>query len=67
VTVIPIRSSPERIRKNREEGTTGMGPGGLFGGTGGSSTPIPVNFRGGPPPRAEEACELSSNSFSANS
>ncbi len=36
MTAIPIRSSPERIRKNREEGSIGMGPGGLLGGTGGS-------------------------------
>jgi hypothetical protein len=44
-----------------------MGPGGRFGGTGGSRTPMPVNLRGGPPERAEEDAGSSSNSFWANS
>ena len=34
-----------------------------MGGTGGSRTPVPVSFFGGPPDRAEEASGSSSNSF----
>ena len=45
----------------------GIGPGGRFGGTGGSNTPIPVLLRGGNPPRDEAASGSSSNSFSVNS
>jgi hypothetical protein len=52
---------------NREEGTLGIGPGGRFGGNGGSRIPIPLNLRGGPPPRAEEASGSSSNSLSGKS
>src|SRR6266446_3105845 len=52
----PARSNPAKTRKSKEEGTVGMGPGGLLGGMGGSRTPIPARLRGGPPPRAEEAC-----------
>src|SRR5204862_6896482 len=63
----PARSNPAKTRNSREEGTVGMGPGGLLGGNGGSRTPIPVNLRAGPPPRAEEACGSSSYSFSTKS
>ena len=48
-------------------GRGGDWPGGLLGGNGGSETPIPARLRGGPPPRVEEACGSSSNSFSAKS
>src|SRR6266571_716992 len=63
----PARSSPARIRNIKEAGVVGMGPGGLFGGTGGSSTPATVNLEGGPPPRAEDACGSGSCSYSVNS
>src|SRR6266446_3967121 len=63
----PASTTPATVRNNKEEGTAGMGPGGLLGGNGGSRTPTPVNLRGGPPPRTEEACGSSSHSFSAKS
>jgi len=49
MTAIPARSNPAKTRNSREEGNVGMGPGGFFGGNGGSNTPIPVRLRGGPP------------------
>src|SRR6267154_1040219 len=39
----------------------------LFGGTGGSSIPTAVVFRGGPPAREEDACGSGSGSHSVNS
>src|SRR6266699_7094148 len=63
----PARSSPARIRNIKEAGVVGMGPGGLFGGTGGPSTPATVNLEGGPPPRAEDAYGSGSCSYSVNS
>jgi|GraSoiStandDraft_36_1057302.scaffolds.fasta_scaffold12819_2 hypothetical protein len=50
MTAMPARSNPAKMRNSREEGTVGMGPGGLFGGNGGSNTPIPVRLCGGPLP-----------------
>ena len=67
VAASAARSKPERMRKKREDGVAGMGPGGLLGGNGGSRTPALVSLRGGPPPRAGEACGSNSCSFSVNS
>jgi hypothetical protein len=55
------------MRQAKLVGAAGIGPGGLFGGTGGSSMPMPVCFRGGPPPRANDACASGSDSYSVNS
>src|ERR1700674_1498361 len=63
----PARINPAKIRKSREEGIVGMGPGGLLGGNGGSRTPTPVRLRGGPPPRTEETCGSRSGPDSVNS
>src|SRR5438552_2730398 len=60
-------SNAAAMRQSKLVGAAGIGPGGLFGGNGGSKTPIPVRLGGGPPPRVEEACGSSSCSFSANS
>jgi hypothetical protein len=55
------------MRQSKLVGAAGMGPGGLLGGTGGSRTPMPVCFRGGPLPRANDACGSGSDSYSVNS
>jgi hypothetical protein len=55
------------IRTNSEAGIGSSGPGCLLGGTGGSSSPTPVIFRGGPPPREDEGCGSGSRSNSVNS
>jgi len=47
MTANPARSNPAKMRNSREEGTVGMGPGGLLGGNDGSRTPVPVSLRGG--------------------
>src|SRR5882762_4416809 len=63
----PASSNAAAMRQNKLVGAAGIGPGSLLGGNGGSKTPIPVRLCGGPPPRVEEACGSSSNSFSAKS
>jgi len=37
------------MRRNKEAGAAGIGPGGRPGGTGGTRTPMPVSLLGGPP------------------
>jgi len=55
------------MRNQTDAGRRRNGPIGPLGGTGGSSTPIPVNFRGGPPECAEEVWGSSSKESSVNS
>src|SRR2546421_458513 len=62
----PASSNAAAMRQRKLVGRAGIAPGDC-GGNGGSKTPIPVRLRGGPPPRAEEACGSSSYSFSAKS
>ena len=52
---MPMRMITAMARLSQEAGMGVSGPGCLFGGTGGSSTPTPVIFRGGRPPREEDA------------
>ena len=63
----PASSTAAAMRQSKLVGAEGIGPSGRFGGRGGSSTPMPVNLRGGPLPRAEEACGSSSGSYSEKS
>src|ERR1700676_828912 len=56
----PARISPASNRPRKDAGDPASGPCG-------SSTPIPVDLRGGPPRRAEDACGSSSSSHSRNS
>ena len=63
----PASSTAAAMRQSKLVGEEGIGPSGRFGGLGGSSTPMPVNLRGGPPPRADEACGSNSGSYSAKS
>ncbi len=63
----PASSTAAAMRQSKLVGAEGIGPSGRFGGRGGSSTPMPVNLRGGPPPRADEACGSNSGSYSAKS
>ena len=58
--------TPARNRTRKELGSAAKGPSGLLGGPGGSSTPMPVNLRGGPPLLAEDACGSSSSCHSQN-
>ncbi len=67
MTASPTRSNAAAMRQNKLVGATGMGPGGLFVGPGGSRTPMPVSLRGGLPPRAEETCGVGSCSQGVNS
>src|SRR6267378_1790109 len=60
-------SNAAAMRQSKVVGAEGIGPSGRFGARGGSSTPMPVNLRGGPPPRAGEACGSNSDSYSAKS
>lgn len=60
-----INPAINRIRKNA--GRPARGPGDLLGDPGGSSTPIPVDLRGGPPMRAEDVCVSNSSSQCRNS
>ena len=60
-------STAAAMRQSKLVGAEGIGPSGRFGGRGGSSTPMPVYLRGGPPPRADEACGSNSGSYSAKS
>ena len=62
----PARISPASNRPRKDAGKAASGPGDLFDGPGGSSTPIPVDLRGGPPRRAEDACGSNSSSHSRN-
>jgi hypothetical protein len=43
MTASPTRSNAAAMRQNKLVGATGMGPGGLFVGPGGSRTPMPVS------------------------
>ena len=45
----PVSSNAAAMRQSKLVGAAGIGPGGLFGGNGGSKTPIPVRLGGGPP------------------
>src|SRR5882724_1905795 len=63
----PASSTAAAIRQSKLVGAEGIGPCGRFGGLGGSSTPMPVNLRGGPPPRVEDARGSSSDSYSEKS
>ncbi len=63
----PASSTAAAMRQSKLVGAEGIGPSGRFGGLGGSSTPMPVNFGGGPPPRADEACGSNSGLYSAKS
>jgi hypothetical protein len=60
-----MRPANNRFRK--DAGSAANGPAVLFGGPGGSSTPILVDLCGGPPLRAEDACGCSSSFHSWNS
>lgn len=63
----PAKINPANNRIRKDAGRPARGPGGLLGGPGGSSTPIPVDLRGGPPMRAEEVCVSNSSSQCRNS
>ena len=67
MTATPTRIITAKMRLSRDAGIGVSGPGCLLGGTGGSSTPTPVIFRGGMPPREEEARGSGSYSRSVNS
>ena len=67
MAVMPASSTPAATRQSKLVGAEGIGPTGRFGGRGGSRTPMPVNLRGGPPPRADQACGSKSGAYSANS
>jgi hypothetical protein len=54
------------MRQSKLIDAAGIGPGGRFGGTGGSRIPIPACLRGGPLKRPE-ACDSGSQSYSAKS
>ena len=66
-TTIPIRMIAAKMRINNDAEMGRREPGCLLDGTGGSSTPAPVIFRGGPPVREEDACGSGSCSHSVNS
>ena len=55
ITATPMRIITAITRLSQEAGIGGSGPGCFLGGTGGSSTPTPVIFRGGMPPREADA------------
>jgi hypothetical protein len=59
--------SPASIRSSNVAGMPGIGPTGFLGGTGGSSTPTPMNFRGGIVECPEEGCGSGTGSHSVNS
>jgi len=63
----PASSNPAAMRQSKFVGAEGIGPSGRFRGRGRSRTPAPVNLRGGPPPRADEACGSNSGSYSVKS
>src|ERR1700719_1362071 len=65
--MMAARATPARTRSRKEAGMPGIGPTGLFGGTGGSSTPAAVNFLGGIPDRPDDACASGTCSHSVNS
>src|ERR1700687_3122536 len=65
MAAITASSNAAAIRQIKPVGEEGIGPSGRFGGLGGSSTPMPVSLRGGPPPRADEPCGSNSGSYSA--
>ena len=67
MAVMPASSNAAAMRQSKLVGEEGIGRSGRFGGLGGSRTPMPVNLRGGPPPRADEVCGSSSGSYSAKS
>ena len=67
MAAITARSNAAAMRQSRLVGEEGIGPTGRLGGLGGSSKPMPMNLRGGPPPRADEACGSNSGSYSAKS
>ena len=54
----PANSKPANNRVRNAAGIAAKGLGGLLSRTGGSSTPMPVDLRGGPPTRAEDALRL---------
>jgi len=58
---MPTRMIAAKMRNAPEIGESGPC---LVGGTDGSSIPAPVIFRGGPPPRDEDACVSGSCSHS---
>src|SRR5271155_3114261 len=55
VIATPMRIITAIARLSQEAGIGVSGPGCFLGGTGGSSTPTPVIFRGGTPPREADA------------
>lgn len=63
----PAKINAASNRNRKDAGRAASGPGGLFGGPGGSSTPIPEDLCGGPPTRDEDACGSSSSSHSRDS
>ncbi len=67
MAVMLASSTAAAMRQSKLVGEEGIGPSGRFGGCGGSRTPIPMNLRGGPPPRADDACGSNSGSYSAKS
>jgi hypothetical protein len=64
---ITASSNAPAMRQSKLVGEEGIGPSGRFGGRGGLRTPMPVNLRGGPPPRTDEACGSKSGSYAAKS
>ena len=67
MAAITASSTAAAMRQSKLVGEEGIGPTGRLGGLGGSSTPMPVNLRGGPLPRADELCGSNSGSYSAKS
>lgn len=67
MATMPASNKAAAMRRSKLVGAEGIGPSGRLGGLGGSSTPIPLNLRGGPPPRVEDACGSSSGSYSEKS
>jgi hypothetical protein len=63
-SAMPARIIPASNRFRKDAGRAASGPGGRLGGPGGSSTPIPIDLRGGAPIRAEDDCGSSSSSQS---
>lgn len=64
-TIPPMR--PRRISRANPRDKADQGTAGFFGGPGGSTSPIPVCFRGGSPEREKDACGSGSCSHSVNS
>ncbi len=67
MAAVHASSNPAAMRQSKLVGAEGSGPSCRFGGLGGSITPMPVNLRGGWPPRADETCGSNSGSYSAKS